>query len=242
MIAKQHWIKSKQCDAQPKFKRLLISLSKKAKEKDVEAFEEKASLAIRFAETEGSPLMMSMVYLQLANAYLVVAKVESALNYFRRATVEARKSREIIDEMVAIEIEIQSLYGEGSVFFATKNYGVAGRVYKESAEIAESTGQYLLAMDGWLMASFCYELQEQFIDAYRCSEYALLAGEKLPENNRPKESFAQLGDTLLRIVNLLKINQFVGVSTKAFIREREIDFRMQTLIGRNWRKHLPKKK
>jgi tetratricopeptide (TPR) repeat protein len=166
--------------------------------------------------------MKGMVHLQLANAYLLVEKLKPTLNNFRKATVEARISREI-NGLIAIEMEDQSLNGEGDVFFAIKNYAVAKDVYKEAAKIAESAEQYLSVMDGWLMVTFCYELQERYIDAYRSCEYALLAGERLPESEHPKQGLARVGDTLPRIINLLKINQFDAVSPNAFSKEHEIE-------------------
>jgi tetratricopeptide (TPR) repeat protein len=237
LTKRRHWIQSKKCDSQLQFEELLVEFSKKAIEKNTEALESYVSQAMRIAEAEGSSLMRGMVHLHLANAYLVVEKLKPALNNFRKATVEARASREI-NGLIAIEMEIQSLNGEGDVFFAMKNYSVAGKVYKEAVKTAETAEQYLSVMDGWLMVTFCYELQERYIDAYRSCEYALLAGENLSESERPKQGLAEVVDTLLRIINLLKINQSAAVSPNAFSKEHEIEARMIELIGTDWRKHL----
>jgi tetratricopeptide (TPR) repeat protein len=237
MLIKKHSVRSKRQVTQSRFEDLLVELSKKAIEKDINLFEAYAAKAMRIAEVEGSRLMMGMVHLQLGNAYLLVEELKPALNNFRKATVEARASRGT-DGRIAIEMAIQSLNGEGDVLFSMENYAAAGEVYKEAAKTAESLEHYLSVMDGWLMATFCHEMQGRYIDAYRCCECALLAGEKLPKNLRPKGSLAQAGDTLLRIVNLLKTSQ-TAISPNAYSREREIDLRMQALIGKNWRKHIP---
>jgi tetratricopeptide (TPR) repeat protein len=227
-------------NARSKFRKLLFMLSKTAREKNISAFEAYASRAILIAKAERSKLMMAMAHLQLANAYLLVEQLKPALNNFCRATVEARASRKRYG-LIATEIEIQSLNGEGSVFFAMENYAVAGEVYKEAAETAESAGQYLSVVDGWLMATFCHELRGLYVDAYRCCECALLMGEKLPKHSRPQRGLAQVGDTLLRIVNQLKTDQFAGLPPQAFSQKREIDLRMTNLIGKSWQKHVPGK-
>ena len=231
---------SEQRNAQTTINALLTKLAKKASEKNTAAFEGYAFRALRIAKVEGDPLMTAMVHLQLANAYLLTEKLKPALNEFRKATAQARASRETGGSL-AIEVELHALDGEGSVFFAMESYAVAGEVYKEVAEIADSAGQCLPMINGWLMATFCHEMQGRYLEAFRCCEYALLAGEKLPKNERPKEGIAQAGDSLLRIGGLLKQENVARLSPNTFSGPEEVDLRMSELIGDDWRNYLPRK-
>ena len=233
-------VATKNQDDWTRFESLLSELSRNATEHNIEACESNATQAFCIAAKTGSPMMMATVNLQLALAYLLVHRFNPALKEFRKATVKARASK-VKDSSLSAKLEVQALSGEGAVFFAMEKYAVAKEVYKEAAEIADRAGLYLSAMDGWFMASVCYEILGRFGDAYCCCESALLEGEKMPKVERHKESFAQVGDSLLRITDQLKTDGITELSVQMFRSKEDVDQRLAELIGRNWREYVPRK-
>ena len=215
------------------FRVLFVKLSNQAEKRDIDGAEQTATQALAVAKTEGWYQMQVVVHMVLGACYLQIQELDEALKRYRTATETAREAKAAGDP-AGPKLEIQTLFAEASVVFAKEEYLAAAEIYEEAAPLAEQAEDPLLTMEGWRMAAYCHEMEEQFESAAHYGKLALDAGETLPEEQRAQSTLAYAGDGLLRVIEKAKKKH----QAKGLPEAWEIEERMELLLGDDWRDGL----
>jgi tetratricopeptide (TPR) repeat protein len=215
------------------FRVLFMKLSNQAEKKDIDGAEQTATLALAVAQAQGWYQMQVVVHMALGACYLQVQELDKGLKCYRTATETAREAK-AAEDPAGPKLEIQTLFAEASVVFAKGEYPAAAEIYQEAAPLAEQAEDPLLTMEGWRMAAYCHEMEEQFETSVHYGKLALDAGETLPEDQRAQSTLAYDGDGMLRVIEKAKKKH----EAKGLPEVWEIEERMETLLGENWRDGL----
>lgn len=217
---------------------LLTKLSSKALDKDELGIEEAAHQALAIADAEGNYLMKAAIHLQLALAYIQIGKLNHALKQFRNATCQASLAK-TLDEQSAADLEIKSLCGEGAVSSLLGNLEDGDSVHEEAAKIACCRDLVVSLMEGVLIAAYCFEKFERYIDAYRYSDQALLMAELHDMNvQAPRGLLVRIGKRLLRLSQILERSHHGNPVAEKMWAPQKIHKRLTALVGEDWQKFL----
>jgi tetratricopeptide (TPR) repeat protein len=215
------------------FRVLFMKLSNQAEQQDIDGAEQTATQALAVAKAQGWYQMQVVVHMVLGACYLQIQELDEALTRYKTATETAREAKAAGDP-AGPKMEIQALFAEASVVFAKENYLEAAEIYETAAPLAEQVEDTMLTMEGWRMAAYCYEVEEQYEPSTHYGKLALDAGETLPEDQRARSTLAYAGDGLLRVIEKAKKKH----QAKGLPEAWEIEERMEQLLGEDWRDGL----
>ena len=110
----------------------------------------------------------------------------------------------------------------------------AAEVYVKAAPLAQAIEEPFLEMEAWRMAAYCYEKEKTYQAAVQYGEFALIAGEKMPEEEREPSTLVYVGDAFIRVIKCAKKQMRLFTITAAVPEEDAINDRMVALMGEDW--------
>jgi tetratricopeptide (TPR) repeat protein len=199
------------------FRQHFVAMSNAASKGHLERMTECANAAMHIAQQQNWPQMQFVIHMASGAAFLAANQIDQALSSYR----QAHRIMEYSEDPTAPKLLIQSYLAEGSALLSKNAFPEAAAVYYQAGILAERTQEFFMALEGWRMAGYCYEVEKQPKQAWQCGHQALNAGEKLDQENRVHSTLPYAGQGLLRIAK-----QY-GRPYSA----NEVHQRMETLIG-----------
>ena len=213
------------------FLSLVSTMGEHAQKGELRELEISAEQALTIAKCERWYRMQTIIYTVLGMSYLHKQKFSHAVNVFRKSSSAALLAKASGDPLGA-KIELEALFAEASALFAGAQYREAADAYVSLVAHTVALGCPLHTMEAWMMAAYCQEIRGNLGVAATYNRMALDTAEKIPSRKRPREIIANIGESLLRLIDTaveLKRDQAMPERT-------EVCRRMERLLGPTWRR------
>lgn len=143
-----------------------------------------------------------------------------ALKSYEQALVACTRL-EGVDPTLGAQLRLKVMLSLAGVRVAQGQYRPAALVYEDCAALAIQTHESILQLEGWRMASWCYEQSREHRSAWRCAQSGLELGRTLDEKTRQQTTLAYLGQGMMRLCSR---GEYVGY-------HRSIDHTFAQLLG-----------
>jgi len=214
-----------------KFRNIFLTLSNEISNGNQVKADQIASVALNIAKKENWPQMQIAVFMALGASYLSTQNVSESLKNYRNAVQVSQKAIESNDP-AGKKILIHSRLAEASALFSDTKYLEAAIIYEDIAPIAEEEQDYLIAMESWRMASYCYEINNNIENSWYCGNMALKNGELIDNDTVINSTISFVGQSLLRLCNNEAYKKNIS----------EIQERMSKILGESWDKNNTQEK
>lgn len=215
-------------DPGSQFRVHFVALTNSVSKSDMPEAHEAARRALAIAGEQGWMAMQVVVYVALGSGYVGGGHTDHALTAYRSARQAAHGAEEQGDPS-APKLLVQSWFGEGSALVSGGRFAEAAAVYMQAAPVAETSGDQLMTLEGWRMASYCHEQTGDVDSAWSCGQAALDAGEQLDDGMRAASTLPFVGQGLLRLTTQ---GPYSGNADA-------VHGRMVALVGPDWEGRTP---
>ena len=207
------------------FRRHFVALSTSAKRGNFDGAVAHGQLALQVARKQQWAQQAAVVHMALGGLYLGAGRIEEAAAAYRAAGEAVAHD----EEPGSDKVEIHARLGEGSVLLGDGDFAGAAEAYDHAAPRAENAEDHFLAVDAWRMAGYCYQRLGNAEISWDRLGHAVVAGEKIPEDQRQQTTLPWVGEALLEMTR-----------TAPYDRWREtIEARLLKLLGPAWQTLLP---
>lgn len=215
-------------DPGSQFRVHFVALTNAVGRGDMPEAHEAASRALAIAGEHGWMAMQVVVYVALGSGYVAGGHTDHALTAYRSARQAAHGAEEQGDPS-APKLLVQSWFGEGTALVSAGRFAEAAAVYMQAAPVAEASGDQLMTLEGWRMASYCHEQTGDVDSAWSCGQAALDAGAQLDDGMRAASTLPFVGQGLLRITSQGAYSGYADA----------VHARMVALVGPDWESKAP---
>lgn len=212
--------------AGPRFRKHFVALSTAGSKGDLAGADGHANEALAIAEKEGWPQMRIVVHMAMGATFSGATRYDDAIKKYGLAEKDATTEQEKGDP-AAGKLRVQARLSAGSAHIAAGRFPQAGKVYEETAPIAESIGDPRMELESWRMAAYCREVGKDWEGAWKLNQQAFKAGEKMKPEERESSTLPYVGQALTRINN--KAGKTDGAALK-----RHLD----KILGEGWEKKI----
>jgi hypothetical protein len=181
------------------FRSLLTGLFSLVEKGSLEQVMAKATDAIAFARRQGWVDQEFTVRMLTAGAMLKERRFEEAAIHYCHARTTAEKLT-ADSHPAGRDLELQTWFGEASVWFAMDNLPEAARCYAEAEGVAEAIPKPILWIESLRMGAFCHARLDDVEAAAQCCERALQVGERMKPEARPMTTLPLVAWEVLRLM------------------------------------------
>jgi hypothetical protein len=189
-----------------------------------------AALAVAGAEAEaGKPgwlPLKAVVHMALATGYLNAKRTDEAVKAYGEAEKEALAAKEK-QEPGAGKMAIQARLSKGSALVGAGRFQEAGKVYEDTAPMAQAEGDALFELESLRMAAYCREASKDWEGAWNLGGKALKTAEKMKPEEKDNSTLPYVGQALTRVNN--KVRKTDGATLKKYL---------DKAIGEGWEKKV----
>lgn len=214
------------------FRKHFTALAVTAGKNDIPGAGKHAQAALGVADAEaaaGKPgwlPLKAVVHMALGVAYLNAKRTDEAVKTYGEAEKAALLAKEK-QEPGAGKLVIQAKLSAGSALVAAARFAQAGKVYEETAPLAEAEPDPLLELESLRMAAYCREAAKDWEGAWTLGGKALKAGDKLAPDMKANSTLPYVGQALTRVNN--KARKTDGATLKKHL---------DKAIGPGWEKKI----
>jgi tetratricopeptide (TPR) repeat protein len=209
-----------------RFRKHFVALSTAGSKGDLAGADAQAKQALAIAEKEQWPQMKIVVHMSLGAALVGATRYDDAIRNYGEAEKTAAQAQEQGDP-VGGKLRVQAKLSTGSALIAAGRFPQAGKVYEESAPLAETDNDARMELESWRMAAYCREVGKDWEGAWKLNQQAFKAGEKLTPEDRETSTLPYVGQALTRINN--KLGKTDGAALKKHL---------DKTLGEGWEKKL----
>ncbi|MBI9092931.1 MAG: hypothetical protein JEZ12_27260 [Desulfobacterium sp.] len=211
------------------FRKLFVKLSNLAAKGDVKQTETLAAKALGIAKKQHWFDLQVAVYMVMGAMQLGKGAPEQALTVYRKA-VKTASEADLAAHPLGKKLVVQTRFAEAAVLIGKADFNDAASLYESTVPFTQASGDPLLELEAWRMASYCHGMTDTPGDAIRCGNLALKAGALLEEELRTNSTLPYAGRHLISLIAKYKPDE---------INEQQVREQMVALVGEDWELYLP---
>jgi len=208
---------------------LMVQLNKALSAKDLAKAERLTRQALALASAQKWYHLALAVHFMMAGGLMAASRLADAVGHYRAAETAAEEGRLSEDPEIARlcpGLKLKARLGGGSALLAAKSYELGAKHYEDTVAVALAASDPRAVIDCYRLASFCYEQNKRYQQAWDSGVKGLQAAQDLDQEVLKTSSLPYLGESLIRIGQR---KEFYGLGAR-------IDREMTKLMGRpDWR-------
>lgn len=181
------------------FRNFLMGLVALVEKGSISQVKTKATDALAFAQKQKWPDQEVVVTMLFAGALLKEKLFSDAIREYKYSR-KMVKQCEIADHPAALDLKMQTWFGEAGAHLAEGNDVLAAECYDQAAIVAQQIPNFILAIEAHRMSGFCYARAKQNNNAIERGSLALKAGEQLEPSDRMMTTMPLAAVDILRVV------------------------------------------
>jgi hypothetical protein len=185
-----------------KYRDLFVKMGVALGKQDLPSAIALGDLALAIAAAQGWFHMAAPIQFAIAGSLAATGRFTEAIARYLAAELSAAEGESKGQEElkpICKQIRMQARLGRGSALIAGGAWGMAAKLYEETAPLAKEVGDPRSELDCHRLASFSYEQNNQPDEAWKAGLPGMQVARAMDEETRKTSTFPYLGEGMMRL-------------------------------------------